>query len=690
MSVITVVRLTVLLAAGLAAQAPRVYCVAPDGSDLTGDGSAGRPWATLSHASSRIPDNGSTVIVHDGVYSGRVRLHRRFTERAIFRAENPYRARLENPAVDARVVTVFGGANFEISRFEITRPSPNATAAILMQVQQSGGVPAEDIIIRNNIFHDSYNNDLLKVNNVARRILVEGNLFYNQQGHDEHIDVNGVTDVTIRDNVFLNDFAGSGRSDNDTGSYVVIKNSAGLPENRRIQVQRNVFLNWEGSSGSYFVLVGEDGKPFHEAEEVLIENNLMIGNSPNRIRAPFGVKGAKDVTFRNNTIVGDLPANAFVTRLNREGLNPVNERTYFYNNIWSDPIGTMGDFSDGDPAETTEAVLDNNLYWNNGQPIPSDAGVLSLTDDPRSVVADPRLPGQEELVLPRWRGDQFLSSNRTIREEFERLVTVYGAPGPGSAAIGRSDPARSPVDDIFGRPRDGAPDLGAFEVNEQPPDLMAVTDSAAYALHLAPGGLATLWGEDLSEVTAKNYQTVLPHNLAGVEVLVDGRTVPLWYVSPFQINFQMPYEVITDGKLIVRRTGFSSAEFSYTAAQTAPAIFLIGELAAITHSTSGRLVTAEEPVQPGEFISIWATGLGALAAPLPSGEGASEPISVLPPVTVLLNGTEVAPAYAGMAIGFAGLNQINVEVPSGLSGSVRLEVQAGDAMSQSVTLFVAE
>ncbi|MGH9322497.1 MAG: Calx-beta domain-containing protein, partial [Vicinamibacteria bacterium] len=458
------------------AQAPCPYYVAPPpaGSNVN-PGTAALPWATLDYASATVlPLGGSncTVFFADGVYSGGNTLYERFPTPITFKAENPYRAVLQN---EGRALSLFGARNMIFEGFEFRHSGPGA-AGLVVQVQKDGANWAENVTFRNNVFHDSWNNDILKINNGARFITVENNVFYNQSGSDEHMDVNSVTDVVIQDNIFFNDFPGSGRPNlNDTSSFIVIKdsngNEDGLQGSERIVVRRNVFLNWQGSTGSNFVLIGEDGNPYHEGKDILVENNLMLGNSPHTLRAAFGVKGGRNVTFRNNTVAGDLPSLAFAFRLNQEGGNPPNENVLFHNNLWSDPTATMGagggggnDFSDGSPSETTGLVLDRNLYWNGAAAIPAGDQVNPLVDDARRIVADPLLnTSQGGIVLPRWNGTAFSSGNASVREEFVRLVGLYGAIPWGSPAQNQADTTLSAADDILGRPR-STPDLGAFEV----------------------------------------------------------------------------------------------------------------------------------------------------------------------------------------------------------------------------------
>jgi len=457
-----------------AAQAATFY-VATNGSDAPANGSAAAPWATIGYAIGRVPD-GSSILVRPGQYNGQVRLDSSFAQGVTVRSEQPYGARLRH---NAQVVIIYNGQGITLEGFDIAHSGAGAGALVVhIQNLRTQGVVSR-ITLRNNIIHDSYNNDILKINNGAENITVSGNLFYNQTGSDEHIDINSVREVVVQDNIFLNDFAGSGRSNaNSTSAYVVIKdsngNDDGLLGSREITLRRNIFLSWEGSVGYGFVQVGEDGTANYEADGVLLENNLLLGNAANRMRAPFAVMGSRNVTVRHNTVSGDLPATAFGMRLYSFGDNQPNADIRFYNNLWSDPGGTMGTFADAPQGQTSSFVLNNNLYWNGGQPLPNNpAALVNITADAARVVGDPRLGSQAGLVPPRWNGAQFTDGSASIRQAFERLATQYGTPGVGSAALDKALPAQSPADDLLGnlRPRGDAPDLGALEVQQgaQPP-----------------------------------------------------------------------------------------------------------------------------------------------------------------------------------------------------------------------------
>lgn len=455
--------------------APNFY-VATDGNDDSGNGSADSPWATITHALDSVPD-GSVILVREGVYTGRVRIRGQFANGVTVRSEVPYRAQLR---ADETVLTIFEAQGITIEGFDISHLNPSASDLVIQIQDAMGDEPGgaeftSRITLRNNIIHDSYSNDLLKINNGAQQIAVLGNLFYNQGDSDEHIDINSVADVVVADNIFFNAFEGSNRPiTGESSSFIVVKDSNdsedGIVGTRNLTIQRNIFLHYEGSEGHNMVLLGEDGASYFEADNVLIENNLFLGDG-RHIRAPFGTKGVHNVVFRHNTISGDMPGGAFAWRSNVEGDNQANDNIQLYNNIFSDPTGTMDNFATAPQGETDSFTLNNNLYWNGGQPLPTGGDEsISIQDDGQMIEGDPRLNPAQNIALPLWDSASatFGDGSADIRTVFLSLVQTYGVPQADSAAIDRADAEHGSAEDILGQPRTIA-DLGAYEVqgNEQ-------------------------------------------------------------------------------------------------------------------------------------------------------------------------------------------------------------------------------
>jgi hypothetical protein len=187
------------------------------------------------------------------------------------------------------------------------------------------------------------------------------------------------------------------------------------------------------------------------------------------MRASIGVKGSRDIVFRANTVVGNLPSNAFAMRLNRDGSNPVVSGLSFFNNVWSDPTGPMLEFGDTPPADVQNITLARNGYWNGGSALPNDAGdAINPGSDSDPLIGDPRLPLQTGLQTPHWiqAQSQFNGGFSTIREVFVALVESYGRPAADGSGINQANAANMPTDDILGQPRGATPDLGAVELEE--------------------------------------------------------------------------------------------------------------------------------------------------------------------------------------------------------------------------------
>jgi len=203
---------------------------------------------------------------------------------------------------------------------------------------------------------------------------------------------------------------------------------------------------------------------------------------------------------------------------------------------------------------------------------------------------------------------------------------------------------------------------------------------------LAPGGLFTLWGNFLSVTTAEAASIPLPTKLGGTEVLVNGVLAPLLYVSPGQVNGQIPADAVTGHGGIIVRTGLGQTpSIPVDLAPAAPAIPLLEGDQVLVLNADSTVNSPENPASAGSFVSVFLTGQGAVSPPVASGWAApASPLSrVVAASSAKLGGQDANLQFLGLAPGFVGVAQANVEVPAGLSGQLKLEITIGGVTSNT-------
>ena len=207
-----------------------------------------------------------------------------------------------------------------------------------------------------------------------------------------------------------------------------------------------------------------------------------------------------------------------------------------------------------------------------------------------------------------------------------------------------------------------------------PPVISSVVNAANGGQAVAPGGLISIYGQNMSPVTLATNQIPLPTALAQSCVEVNGTPIPLLYVSNQQVNAQLPNNVTGSATMAILTPGGESDSFVFTVSLTAPSIFLSGTagpqtgLATVVRWDNEELVTPTNPIHPNDYLEIYLTGMGAttpvVAAGLPGSANPPALVQTLPSVT--LGGYGLPVTYAGLAPGEVGVYQIDAFVPFGV------------------------
>ena len=191
---------------------------------------------------------------------------------------------------------------------------------------------------------------------------------------------------------------------------------------------------------------------------------------------------------------------------------------------------------------------------------------------------------------------------------------------------------------------------------------------------LAPGGIISIYGDRLADFTASNQSLPLPTQLANTQVIIAGKSVPLFFVSKTQINALVPFGINpnTRQQVLVQNEATYSQPVSVDVGPAQPASYLFGAVVAAQDYRGGAapfFVSTGSPAQAGDVLVIYCAGLGATDQTV--ADGAASPFSPLAntssAVTVSIGGKDAAVQFAGLVPGYVGLYQINVVVPPGVS-----------------------
>lgn len=227
----------------------------------------------------------------------------------------------------------------------------------------------------------------------------------------------------------------------------------------------------------------------------------------------------------------------------------------------------------------------------------------------------------------------------------------------------------------------------------------------------APGEIVALFGVELAAPGTGASNPGLPPlatNLGGAQVLVNGAPAPLFYVSPGQINFQIPYS-LTPGQTATVQVVSGSAPGNLrplTIAANSPRLLVLpGNYGIAVNGSDGSLVLPSSiavppynshPARPGDAVVIYGVGFGQTSPPATEGIAAT----VSPLENALLtsfvfggpfmgNPVTATAAFSGLTPTAVGLYQVNVVLPPDIPLLEALPVTVTVGSAASNTFYIA-
>ncbi|MGP8246003.1 MAG: Ig-like domain-containing protein [Bryobacteraceae bacterium] len=198
-----------------------------------------------------------------------------------------------------------------------------------------------------------------------------------------------------------------------------------------------------------------------------------------------------------------------------------------------------------------------------------------------------------------------------------------------------------------------------------------VVNAASFTAGIAPGGLVAVFGSGLYGAAA------------ATTLSFDGIAAAVLAATPFQVNAQIPATITPGVHTLVVSSAYGSAQAPVVVSSVAPAIFMLSDTQGAIENQDGSINSVANPLPRGQTLVAYVTGLGATAA-----QGTLAP--AVTPVTALLNGVPISPAYAGLTPGYVGLYQVNILIPANTppGAGISLALQQGTVESNTVSVAI--
>jgi len=218
------------------------------------------------------------------------------------------------------------------------------------------------------------------------------------------------------------------------------------------------------------------------------------------------------------------------------------------------------------------------------------------------------------------------------------------------------------------------------------------------------GSWVSIYGTNLAVADA-TWTGNFPTNLGGTSVMINSRPAYLWFVSPGQINLQAPDDTATGTVPVVVTTPTGTATSTVTLGQFGPSFNLLdskhvagiilrsdgsgqygGGSYDVIGPTGSSLGFPTVAARAGDTVELFGVGFGATNPPVRSGQLFSGAAPTVNTVQILIGGTSLTPAFAGLVE--AGTFQFNLTIPAGLgTGDVSLVGLVGGVQTPSAAVI---